>query len=104
MREYPTPYTPVMARRRGRPAIGERVCVRLSSQMLAAVDQRADRQGTTRAAALRSLLAAGLESSDPWGVDAAQLERMLSLTPGQRVRHAAAAAKQLRRIGGASPS
>ena len=64
------------AKPRGRPPVGERVAVRLPRETLTRVDALAVLRGTSRAGAIRDLLAQALVASD--GVDRAQLRRMLA--------------------------
>lgn len=72
--------------------------MRLPPELLAAVDAHAAQRGITRAATVRALLSEALREEPPSGVDVAQLQRMLRMTPRERVQHTAAAANQLRRF------
>lgn len=68
------------------------MAVRLPPDVLARVDERAMVSGTTRAATVRSLLEDALDDS---GVDTTQIRRALALSPGDRIRVAAAAANAM---------
>jgi len=90
------------SRRRGRPAEGRRVAVRLPPAAIAALDARAAVRGTTRAHVLRDIVAGALEVSGSGGVDRAQIRRMLEMTPAERVRHLVAVANTLARFQGSA--
>lgn len=70
--------------------------------MLAAVDARAADVGASRAETIRTMLSEVLAAHASSGVDTAQPQRMLRMTPRQRVEHAAAAARQLPHLGAAA--
>lgn len=72
--------------------------MRLPPELLTAVDARAAERGSTRAATVRALLSEALAEEPPSGVDLAQLQRVLRMTPRERVQHAAAAANHLSRV------
>ncbi|NLD77088.1 MAG: ribbon-helix-helix protein, CopG family [Acidimicrobiales bacterium] len=69
----------------GRPPIGDRISVRLPESMLAALDERAQTAGVSRAGAVRLLLERALSASVDDGVDRTQIAQRLALTPAQRV-------------------
>jgi hypothetical protein len=91
-----------VVRGRGRPAVGERVAVRLPPDVLDDIDRRARILGRSRASVIRSMLDHALrrapEPDD--GVDRAQIRRMLRLSPGERIDHMAHVAAQQRRARG----
>ncbi|MGH9187357.1 MAG: CopG family transcriptional regulator [Acidimicrobiales bacterium] len=95
------PATPVH-RRPGRPAVGVRVPVRLPPDVLDDIDRRARLLGRSRAAVIRSLLleALGRVDAPDDGVDRAQIRRMLSLSPRERMGHMSEVAAQQKRIRG----
>jgi len=76
-------------RRPGRPAIGGRVPVRLSDELVAQIDRRARILGRSRASIIRSLLLEALGDSAVAddGVDRAQIRRSLALAPRERIEH-----------------
>ncbi len=85
-------YSDGMAERsRGRPKVGQRVTVRLPDEMVDALDDEAKERGMTRAELIRQRLFGGVES----GVDLAQIQRQLAMTPAERVRHMAQAANAI---------
>lgn len=86
--------------RRGRPSEGRRVAVRLPPDVLVLLDRRAERAGITRAQVMRDILRAAVDSSSSDGVDRAQIQRMLRLTPAERVQHMAQVAESLSSIKG----
>jgi hypothetical protein len=83
-------------RRRGRPAEGRPVSVRLDGDLITALDQRAAARGTTRAKVLRDLIAKSVDPGD--GVDRSQIYRQLRMTPAERVAHMTAVANTLRQL------
>lgn len=91
---FPAPYSRAMARR-GRPAIGDRIAVRLPVEMIAELDARAAAADVSRAEAVRILLDRALATGPEDGVDRTQIARRLALTPRQRVR---SMAEETRRI------
>ena len=93
---------PVPARARGRPAVGERVSVRLPQGLLRLVDDRAATGGQSRAETIRSLLIEALRDPTDDGVDRAQIERMLRLTPAERIRRMTDVVNAQRRLRGAA--
>ena len=83
--------------------MGTRVSVRLPADLLARVDARAAAGGGSRAAVVRQLLVAALvgwprEVEAPDGIDRAQIQRMLALTPRERIRHMADVANGMIRL------
>jgi len=92
----------VVTRGRGRPAVGERIAVRLPQDLLDDIDLRARILGRSRASVIRSMLDYTLrrapEPDD--GVDRAQIRRMLRLSPRERLDHMAHVAAQQRRARG----
>jgi predicted DNA-binding protein len=86
-----------VARARGRPTVGERISVRLSPELLEAVDRLSVETGATRAATIRGLLEAALQQSND-GVDRAQIRRMLAMEPRDRIRHMAEVTRGLQRM------
>lgn len=58
---------------RGRPTTGTKVQVRIPPDLLARIDAEAEREGVTRAEAVRGLLALGIAETAPgwttWSVD-----------------------------------
>lgn len=74
-----------MANPAGRPPVGPRVTVRLPADVLARIDQEADRQGESRAMSIRRLLGDALGPADD-GVDIGQIRRALALSPDARLR------------------
>jgi hypothetical protein len=56
-------YAVRVARRTGRPEVGQPVMIRFPAELLALVDARAAADGTSRAATVRDLVAAGLHGS-----------------------------------------
>jgi predicted DNA-binding protein len=88
---------------RGRPRIGERIAFRLPEPLLAALDDRAAAAGLTRAEVLRSIVEQSLRASDD-GVDLAQIDARLALTPSERVRRMALDARRLSAIRGRARS
>jgi metal-responsive CopG/Arc/MetJ family transcriptional regulator len=89
-------------RARGRPAVGERVAVRLPPDVLEDVDRRARILGRSRASVIRSMLDHALQRApEPDdGVDRAQIRRMLRLSPRERIEHMENVAAQQRRARG----
>ena len=94
--------TTIVRRRPGRPAVGTRVPVRLPADVLDEIDRRARLLGRSRASVIRSLLQAALGRTDARddGVDRAQIQRMLALSPLERLRHMRGVAAQQQRIRG----
>ena len=90
-----------VSRRPGRPAVGERVPVRLPDDLLNEVDQRAHILGRSRASVIRSLLLDALGHAPPDdGVDRAQIRRSLALSPRERMAHMTAVQAQQARLRG----
>jgi metal-responsive CopG/Arc/MetJ family transcriptional regulator len=91
-----------IARRRGRPGVGERVAIRLPQEVLDDIDRRARILGRSRASVVRSLLDQALGRSPELddGVDRAQIRRMRRLSPRERIDHMAEVADQQRRARG----
>lgn len=97
-----------MAAQRGRPPVGERITVRLPDRLVVELDQRADHDGTTRAATMRRLLEAALASAAPirrivdestdTGVDLAQIRAQLARSPQERLRRNTQAVRRMRRL------
>ena len=98
------PAAALVHRRPGRPAVGTRIPVRLPPDVLEDIDRRARLLGRSRASIIRSLLEAALGRTDADagddGVDRAQIQRMLALSPPERLRHMREVATQLRRVQG----
>lgn len=104
---FPAPYnvamtTPPRHRSRGRPAVGERIAVRLPADLLGVIDARAAASGQSRAGAIRGLLSDALLVPAADGVDRAQIRRMRALSPRERIRHMAAVADAQASIRGAA--
>jgi metal-responsive CopG/Arc/MetJ family transcriptional regulator len=91
-----------VTRGRGRPAVGERIAVRLPQDLLDDIDLRARILGRSRASVIRSILdhALGRTPEPDDGVDRAQIRRMLRLSPRERLDHMAHVASQQRRVRG----
>jgi hypothetical protein len=65
--------------------------------LLERIDREAQSRGESRAQAMRRLLDAGLVAPVPDGVDRAQIQRMLAMSPRERVRHMADVANRMAR-------
>jgi hypothetical protein len=75
--------------------------VRLPASTLAEIDQRAQRAGASRAQLIRDLLAQALAAVPTGdGVDRAQIQRMLRLTPAERVAHMVAVQRRMAALRG----
>jgi hypothetical protein len=83
------------SRRRGRPTEGERVTVRLPPETIAEIDHLAERAGSTRAQAIRDLIAHAMATPEYDGVDRAQIQRMIRLSPAERLTHMLEVVNQL---------
>jgi metal-responsive CopG/Arc/MetJ family transcriptional regulator len=75
--------------------------VRLPAELLERIDARAAASGQSRAGAIRGLLAEALPVPAADGVDRAQIRRMRSLSPRERIDHMAGVANAQARIRGA---
>lgn len=84
----------------GRPAIGDRVSVRLPDQMLTELDRRAAAASVSRAEAIRLLLDQALFTNPDDGVDRTQIAHRLALTPAERVRRMAEETRRLQALAG----
>lgn len=89
--------------RRGRPRIGERIAFRLPEALRDESDARARSAGISRAEALRVIVEDALSGGDD-GVDLAQIDARLALTPARRVETMARDARALAAIRGRATS
>ena len=89
-------------RPRGRPPVGDRIAVRLPAELLALVDARAAAAGSSRASAVRELLAEALVMPPGDGVDRSQIRRMRALSPRERIHHMVDVARAQTRLRGAA--
>ncbi len=74
--------------------------MRLPVEAIEFLDRRADRRGTTRAQMLRTIVAEAMSPADASGVDRAQIQRQLRMSPAQRVAHMTDVANRMRRLRG----
>lgn len=74
-------------KRRGRPPEGQRVTVRLAPHLIAFLDRRATTRGVSRAQVIREIVADATDPAAADGVDRTQIQRMLRMTPAERLAH-----------------
>lgn len=86
--------------RRGRPTEGQRITVRLAPDVIIALDRRAVDSQTTRARVLRDIVIAAIGPSAIDGVDRTQIQRMLAMSPAERVGHMTDVARQMMTLKG----
>lgn len=84
----------------GRPAIGDRVSVRLPAGLLRELDRRAALGGMSRAEAIRILLDRALSGAHDDGVDRTQIAHRLALTPAERLRRTAEETRRIQALVG----
>ncbi len=83
--------------------MGQRIAFRLPDPLLAALDARAGAAGISRAEALRTIVEDALRAGDD-GVDRAQIDARLALSPARRVETMARDARRLAAIRGRAAS